>query len=1051
MKNYLFKRRNVRLLSQLMISFSILCSAAFAQSSSVSGVVKDENGITVPGANVLEVGTTNGVVTDLDGKYTITVSDASTAKLKFSFIGYAPKEVLVAGRSSIDIGLEPDAVALEEVVVIGYGTTTKKEVTGATAKVDGEAIEKMNNARMDQALQGQVAGVNIETNSGSPGGASSIRIRGLSTFGDNDPLILVDGVVYDSEGLNALNPNDIASVNVLKDATAGIYGVRAANGVILIETKSGTKNAKPKVDFSGYVGLQQTARRLDVLDASEYAVLLNERFGTTGEPIPFNNTNLGAGTNWQDEVFQDAMMQNYNFSVSGGTKSSTYNVGLSYFTQDGIVGGDKSNFTRYNARLNLSNELNKKFRLNSILLYTNEERSTLAENGPGSVLFNALNAPPTIPVRTDGRFSYIEDFDQVFNPMAQMDNTHNAAYVNKVVGKEELVYKINDEFTATGRLAYNFALIEGKVFNPLTYYGKDKPQNTAINANLDPRLIEINDSTSRARGADVVEYYNTFVDVTGEAFLNYKKILNEDHSIKGTVGTTIFKRRGEGLSGVGVNVPQDDINFADISASQEPGDAFQLGFNKAGSFQFEERLVSAFLRGEYGYKSKYLASFILRRDGSSKFGPDNRWGWFPTVSTAWVMSEEDFFKRLKEMKAFKAITFAKLRMSYGVSGNDQIENFAYRTQLTGEGEYVFNNQIIRGVAIGRGENPELQWERTSQFNVGLDLTFGDPFTVGINYFIKNTDNLLFSPDVSALFGTAGPGSFAQFVNAGNISNRGVELELGYQSDPRKDFSYAANFNTTYLRNKVTKTPDGVEFIGGFGFGGAEATRLEEGFPIGYFIGYETNGVWQSQEEIDNSPVVQEGARPGDLKFVDQNGDGKIDFSGNTDRVELGSPIPDFTFGFNFNIKYKRYDLSANLFASIGNEIIRAYEIESQPLTNMPAYRIDRWTGEGSTNEHPRVTNGPNENGRFSDYYVEDGDFLRMRNLQFGYTLPKKWLEKAKASRFRVYVAVNNLFTLTKYQGYDPEIGSAGGPLAAGVDLGFYPQARTYMGGFNLTF
>lgn len=1018
-------------------------SSVFAQKATIKGQVKEVDGLTIPGVNVLEVGTTNGVSTDMDGNYEIQVENLETAKLRFSFIGYNTKEVLVAGRTTINIDMALASVALEEVVVVGYGTSTKKEVTGATAKVDAEAIEKLNNARMDQALQGQVSGVNIQTNSGSPGGASSIRIRGLSTFGDNDPLILVDGVVYDSEGLNALNPNDIASINVLKDATAGIYGVRAANGVILIETKKGEKNAAPRLELSGFTGMQRAARRLDLLNATEYAVLKNEMFGTANEQFPFRNTNLGEGTDWQDEVFEDAWMQSYNLSLSGGTKSSSYNAGISYYTQDGIVGGEKSNFTRYNARLNMMNEINDKLKLNSVLLYTNEDRNTLPENGIGSVLYNTINAFPTDPVRNPitGRYSYLEEVSDIINPIAQMENIYNDNIVNKIVGKEELVYEINDNFTLTGRLGYNYALVDAKAFSPLVWYGPGKAQNTAANENLDPTQVEIADSVFVDRGANVFESRSTFVDVTGETFLNYKRIFNEDHSVKGTFGVSVFKRRGESVNGTAFNIPGNSVDFADISASLADG-----GFlNNTGSFQFEERLLSSFLRGEYGYKSKYLASFIIRRDGSSRFGPNNRYGIFPTLSTAWVFSEEDFFNIPK-------ITFAKLRMSYGVSGNDQIPNFAYRAQLDGEGVYVFNDVITQGIAIGRASNPDLRWESTRQFNVGLDVTVGDPLTFTLNYFIKNTKDLLFQPEVSGILGTAGPGGQSPVINAGDISNRGIEFEVGYTTDPKKDFSYAINFNTTYLKNEVKKTPEGVEFLPGasFGVGGNVATRFEEGFPIGYFIGFETDGVWQSQEEIDNSPVKQQGAKPGDLKYVDQNGDGIINFNDDSDQIELGSPIPTFTFGFNFNVKYKQYDMSANLFAAVGQEIIRNFE-RQQPYANQLDYVLDRWVGEGSTNENPRLTTESNRNTEFSDYYVEKGDFLRVRNIQFGYTLPKEWVAKAKAKSCRVYISINNLVTFTGYQGYDPEIGSAGGPLAAGVDYGFYPQARTIMGGFNLKF
>jgi len=1014
----------------------------FCQEGTITGQVKGSDGFTIPGASVIVKGTTNGVATDIDGNYLIKVSDLKTAILKFSYLGYATQEIAVAGRKKIDIVLKEASKEIDEVVVVGYGTSTKKTLTGATSQVGGEEVEKLNVARVDQALQGQVSGVAINTNSGSPGGASSIRIRGLSTFGDNDPLILVDGVVYDSEGLNALNPNDIASVNVLKDATAGIYGVRAANGVIIIETKKGALNSAPKVEFSSYLGVQNTARRLDLLNATEYAVIKNEIFGSAGDAIPFGNTSIGEGTDWQDEVFQSALIQNYNFSVLGGNKNSTYSAGASYFTQDGIVGGDKSNFERINARLNLGNQLNDKVKLNSVILYTNEKRRALPENGIGSVLYNTINAFPNESVKTaDGNYSYLEEVSDIINPLAQIENSQNQAIVNKIVGKEELVFEINDNFTFTNRLNYNYASVDFKAFSPLVWYGQGKAQNTALNANLDPTRVEIADSVFIDRGASVFESRSTFVDLNGESYLNYDRIFNEDHSVKGTIGVSVFQRTGNQLNGSAFNIPGNSVDFADISANLAPG-----GFlNNTGSFEFEERLLSTFFRGEYGFKGKYLGSVIIRRDGSSKFGPNNRFGTFPTFSAAWLISEEEFFK-------FEKITFAKLRGSYGVSGNDQIQNFAYRAQLDGEGVYVFDDVIVQGVAIGRASNPDLKWESTRQFNLGLDLVIGDNFNITTNYFIKNTKDLLFQPEVSGILGTTGPGGQSPIVNAGDVSNKGIELELAYYSDRNKELKYAINFNTTYLRNEVLKTPDGVEFIPGaaFGVGGGVATRFEEGFAIGYFHGFETDGIFQSQEEIDNATVVQEGAKPGDIRYVDQNGDGVISFNDDSDRKEIGSAIPDFTFGLNLSAEYKNFDFSMNVFAAVGQEIIRNYE-RQQPFANQLDYVIDRWVGTGTSNDNPRLTTEANRNGEFSDYFVENGAFMRIKNIQLGYTLPEKLSKKIKSNSIRLYVSVNNLLTVTQYRGFDPEIGSVGGALAAGVDYGFYPQARTVMGGFNFKF
>jgi len=1029
-------------LASIGLIFALSVSISVAQEKTVTGVVTEESGITIPGATIMEMGTSNGTTSDMDGNYTIKVSDAATAVLKYSFIGYAPQEIAVAGRATINTTMAPSVAALDEVVVVGYGTSKKKELTGATSRVKGDQIEKLNIPRMDQALQGQVAGVSINTNSGSPGGSSSIRIRGLSTFGDNDPLILVDGVVYDSEGLNALNPSDIASINVLKDATAGIYGVRAANGVILIETKKGVNGGKPQVEFSSYYGIQQTSRKLGLLNAQEYALIKNDMFGRGGDDLPFDNTNLGAGTNWQDSVFTQAAIQNYNLSMTGGSKNTSYSIGGSYFSQDGIVGGDKANFTRYNGRVNFVTDLSEKLTLTSVLLYTHEERSTLPENGIGSVLYNTVNAFPTEPIRTpDGNYSYLEEVTDIINPIAQIENTFNRIKVDKIVGKEELTYTFNDNLSFSNRISYNYALVDYKTFNPLVWFGPGKAQNNALNADLDPNIVLIGDSTAIERGASVYESRATYLDLTFESYLNYDKIFNDIHQVKATLGASIFRRRGQGLNATAYNIPNNSLEYADISANLAPGGYL----NNAGSFQFEERLLSTFLRAEYAYKFRYIFSGILRRDGSSKFGPNSRYGLFPTFSGAWLLSEEDFFN-------VASITFAKVRLSYGVSGNDQIANFAYRALLNGEGVYVFNDVITQGVALGRASNPDLKWETTRQLNLGFDLTFFKAVNVGMNYFRKNTYDLLFQPDVSAVIGSYGAGGQPPFINAGDVANQGVELELGYQTHPDRPLGFGVNFNTTYIRNRVLSVPEGVEFLpgAGFGVGGVVATRFEEGFPIGYYIGYETDGIWQTQSEIDNSEVEQLGAQPGDWKFVDQDGDGVISFGNDNDRVMLGSPIPDFTFGLSLNVRYKSVDVSANFYSAIGQEIIRNYE-RQQPYANQLNYWNDRWIGPLSSEEIPRVTTDATRNTEFSDFFVEDGSFVRLRNVQVGFTFPESLTQKAKISSLRIYVAGNNLVTLTNYQGFDPDIGAAGGTLSAGIDYGFYPQARTIMGGINLKF
>jgi len=1034
----------------ISLSFLIFFSFPFfSQNLIITGKVVDENKETMPGVNIKVEGKEGGATTDLDGRYSITV-DNQLNTLIFSFIGYKSQAVTVNDKIKIDIQLKPSSENLEEVVVVGYGTSRVKELTGATVQVKGESIERLNIPRMDQALQGQVSGVTISTNSGSPGGTSNIRIRGLSTSGNNNPLILVDGVVYDAQGLNALNPGDIESINVLKDATAGIYGVRAANGVIIIETKKGKKGSKPKFEVGSYYGMQSTTKKLNLLNAGEYALIKNEMFIRGGGQPIFNNTDLKVGSNWQDSIFQDAPVQSFNIGVTGGGKNSSYSIGGNYFSQDGIVGGKKSNFERYNARVNLVNSLSKKLTLTSVFLYTHEQRSVLAENGIGSVLYNTINAFPTRNIHSpDGNYEYLDEVSDIINPVAQIENTYNRSLTNKLVGKQEFEVKILDNLSFTNRLSYNYAIVDGKTFNPLAWYGSGKYANSALNANLDPVMVfngfqynqnsDTYDSVLVERGASVSEQRATYLDLNYESFLNYNLNIS-DHNIKSTLGASVFRRKGDVLNGTGFNIPNNSIDYADISASQSPG---QFNQNNTGSYEFEERLLSAFLRGEYSYKFKYIFSGVIRRDGSSKFGPNSRYGYFPSFSGAWIVSEESFLN-------YKPITFLKLRTSYGISGNDQIANFAYRALLNGEGVYVFDDIITAGVAIGTASNPDLKWETTRQLNIGFDLQLFNSFDITANYFIKNTNDLLFSPNVSALIGSYGPGGYPPIVNAGNVSNKGFEFEFGYATNPNNPIVVNVNLNFTYLKNEVTSVPDGIDFIPGasFGVGGNTATRFEAGFPIGYFFGYQTNGIYQNQSQIDNSNVIQDGAKVGDLIFVDQDGDGKINFNDNSDKSNLGSPLPKFMFGTVLGFNFYGFDISANLYAAVGQKIIRNYE-RQQPYANQLDYVLDRWTVDNPSNEVPIYTTASNRNGVFSDFFVENGSFLRVRNIQIGYILPKDFCKKFKTNYVRFYLAANNLFTFTKYMGYDPDIG--GGALNGGVDNGFYPQARTIMGGINIKF
>jgi TonB-linked SusC/RagA family outer membrane protein len=1035
--------------AKVLLFFMMLSLAGYGQRQ-IQGKVTDETDQPLPGVNVVVKGALQGTVTDADGSYSVNVQDGTT--LIFSFIGYITQEIVVGNQTSLNVKLSQDMISLDEVVVVGYGTTTVKELTGAVSAVKGAELQALNTVRIDQALQGQAAGVQINSASGSPGGALNIRIRGLSTNGDNNPLVLVDGIPYSTDGLNSLNPSDVESINILKDAAASIYGVRAANGVIIITTKQGKRNSKPTLDFNGYYGVQQTTKKLSLLNAREYAVLKNEGYAAGGQTPPFANPNLGEGTNWQDEVFQDAPIQNYNINLNGGSEKSTYSIGGSYMDQKGIVGGDKASFKRYNARINFTTDITSKVSLQNVLLYTNERRSTLPERSIASVLYNTINASPLASVKdpVTGKYTYLNEVNDVINPLAQMANSFNQTSVNKITGKQELTYKINNNFEMTGRLGYNYANVSTKVFNPLVHYGSGKPQNSTSSPDLVPdsltlfekKVGAVNVEYKIPRLNSVTETEQTYFNYNLEAFLNYNRSFNDVHNVKGTLGISFLEDRGKSLTGTANNVPYNSFDFADISAT-EGGNLL----NNTSSFQYVSRLQSYFLRAEYGYQGKYLLSALVRRDGSSNFGPNNRFGFFPALSAGWVVSEESFF-------GDGMIEFMKVRASYGVSGNDKIGLFRYRGLLGGEAQYSFNDQLVTGVAMGTFGNKGLKWETTHQTNIGVDLTVLDgKLDITTDYYVKNTRDLLFQPDVSAIVGPYGAGSNPPVINGGDVKNSGLEFLINYNNQIGA-FNFNIGYNVTTISNRVTALPTGVDFFeyGDFSVGTTKPTRMQVGYPMGYFFGYETDGIYQTAEEISERGVTQEDAKPGDLRFVDKNGDGIVNFGDNSDKTRIGSPIPDVIMGLNLGFNVKGFDFSATLYSSIGNEILRNYE-RDQPLANTLSYRINRWTGAGSTNEHPRQfisTSEISRNNIISEYYVEDGSFLRIKNIQVGYTIPETITQKIGVRKLRAYVSANNLATFTKYMGYDPDF-STNDPLVSGIDYGYYPQAKTFMAGLTLNF
>ena len=1013
-------RKNVNL---LLLTF-LFTIASIGQTLNVTGVVKDATtGEVLPGVSISVKGTTLGTETDFDGLYSIKVNKGAT--LVFNYLGYQKKEVVV-NESTINVSLSESAETLDEIVVIGYGTQTKKEVTGAVTVVGSATIEDLKPTRIEQALQGQVAGVNITQNSGSPGAASNIRIRGVSTNGDSRPLILLDGRVI--EDLSVVNPSDIESINILKDAAAGIYGVRAANGVILVTTKNGRKNTEFKSMLNIEGGLQQTTRKIPLLNATEYALLANEAFAANGESLPFPNiTGLGQGTNWQDQAFETAPTYSIDYSLNKGTEKSTYSLGLSVLSQDGIVGGAKSNFNRRNARFNFNTDILENLKFTSSTIYTNTNKKNLIENTLGSVLFNAVNMPPTTPV-----FDANGDFSQppvtgtgieVANPLAQVDQAQNRTWVNKISGSYGLNYKFLDYFSAETRFQANYSVSNANTFNQIFSYG---------NGNV----FNVDQST-------FVDFKQSFFDYTFDAFLKYERVYKDVHDVKAMIGTSVFKTTGRFETILTSNATGTNLNDVVLGAPVLNGNGLEIfrNNNNGSNLSFDSRLLSYFARLQYAYDGKYLFSAVIRRDGSSNFGPKNKFGYFPTASVGWVASEEDF------LKDSKLISFLKLRASYGIIGNDRIGGFRFVSVLNGEAEYVFNNQLAQGLAIGPIANPEVRWEQQKPLDIGFDVELFNKVNITADYFRKTTDDLLVAAQTSGIIGVAAPGSSVPFINAGSVVNKGFEFSIGYKEVVNEDFNFNINYNFTTLDNEVTFVGNQTGIIegGSFGVGQEPPSRMEAGFPIGYFYGYKTNGLFQTQADV-NAHATQTNAAPGDLRFVDVNGDGVITPD---DRTYIGDPIADLTMGLNLSFNYKNFDFNAYAFASLGNEIVRNYE-RNLPLTNRPTYYLDRWTGPGTSNSFPRVTTGATGNTLFSDFYVEDGSFLRLQSLQLGYSFSDSVLEKLQFDKLRFYVRASNLFTLTKYRGFDPTT-SNGSPIGGGIDQGFYPNPRTFFFGMNVNF
>ena len=998
-----------------------------AQTGSLSGSVTDANtNDALPGVNVIVKNTTNGTNTDFNGNFSL--NDVKSGDvLVFSYIGYQTLEYTVSSSFNVSISLEEDVEALEEVVLLGYVSQKASNISGAVTTVDGESVAKLKPVRVEDALQGQ-AGINVIA-SGAPGSKPTVLIRGISSYSGNDPLVIVDGINLTLDDMASLDPNNIESISVLKDAsTTALYGVEGGNGVILITTKGGKRNQETQFSFDSSYGQQSVEKTIAVLNATEYAAILNEGSVASGGPVIFDNLlGLGSGTDWQKEVLRtDAPIIQNNFSARGGSESVSYYLATGYTSQEGILyGEDKSFFDRFNFTTNVDVDLTDKLTARVYNTYSNEKGS-----GLGDVLFNALNMSPTTPVYdANGNFGISNTITQeVKNPLAQISNSYNESNVNKITGKVELEYDVFKDFSITGRLGYNYVDIKDKSFSPLVYYGAGHNQTNALPdgspiVSVDPATGESTQTHNRVNEGSV-EYFRYNFEVLG----NYSFSVDNEHNFSVFAGFSMTKNTGQGLYGSAVDVPFNSWKFADISSATGTQE-----FQTTSSWNSVGRKISFMARAEYDYNEKYLASFTMRRDGSTSFGENNKFGYFPSASLGWVMSNEDFFES-------EAVNFFKVRASYGIVGNDNISpQFATISTFP---KYTFGDNITAGSTLLAIPNLDVSWENQVQMNVGFDLRmFDSKVSLAFDYFEKSTEDLLFNPTLSLYLGTP----VYPAANIGSTETTGIDINLGYSNDFSDNVSLNTSVSFTTADNMVTEIANGDKYIWGAGYGipYKNLTQFREGESPGIFWGYKTNGIFQNQGEVD-AHATQPNAQPGDIRFVDVDGNGVINAD---DRTKIGDPFADFTLGWNLNLNVYNFDLSVFTYGSFGNDVYRAYE-RNLNYTNKFARVLDRWTGEGTSNTEPRYSfvDG-NNNTRASDRYVEDGSFIKVKNVQLGYNFDLN--ESSAFDSVRLYLQGKNLLTITDYTGYDPEM--SGGVLGSGIDRGNYPTPRIVSVGLNVKF
>lgn len=1010
----------------------------YAQSIPVTGTVTSKTtGAPLTGATITIKGTTTTTATDLQGKFAITVPRAGST-LVVSHVAMGQQEFTVRDGSALTIALEEKTSSMDEVVVVGYGTQRKGAVTTAISSVKAGDLDNMPVMRIEQSLQGRTSGLTITTASGQPGDGATVRIRGTTSINNSDPLYIVDGVQING-GIEYLNQNDIESIDVLKDAaSAAIYGARAANGVIIVTTKKG-KSGKMAVHYNGYWGTQKAWRKLDLLDATQYAFLLNEAYVANGESPRFADpAAFGKGTDWQRLVFNDgAPITNHDISLTGGSEKSSYFGSFGFLDQKGIVATDNSKFKRFTARFNSTHKITNAITFGNTIGYTYISNVGIGTNGEwGTPLNRAINLDPITPlIVTDPAQLNLPPYSnqpvvrdangnpygisnivtsEILNPIAALQVAQGSSWSHKIVANAFVEVEPVKGLKLRSTIGTDLAFWGGESFSPVHYL------NTTNQVTLN--------SYSRESHRGLFWVW--------ENQLSYSRSIGQ-HNFTAMVGTTGQENTNKRLGGTKLGIPVDNIKDASMAFDVPPANQRSWGD------EYQENLASIYGRLIYSYDDKYLFSGLIRRDGSSKFGPNNKYGMFPSLSVGWVATREEFFP------AIEAISFLKVRGSYGVTGSDRMPNFSYLSTVGLGRNYTqgLTPTLITGVSPNALNNPDLKWEETTQLNIGFDAVLFNHFSLTFDVYNKKTSGMLLRTSVPGYVGNTGP-----IANVANMENRGVELELGY-NNRIADVNFSVKGNISFLKNEVTWLGADRDFLPGATFGpqGVEMTRTAVGNAFGSFYGFSTNGLFQNHAEVESyknkdGALLQPDAQPGDIRFVDYNNDGIID---NDDRHIIGDPTPNISYGFTAEASWRGFDLLVFGQGVTGNQVFQALRRFDLPTANWTTEVLGRWTGEGTSNKIPRlVFNDRNGNfSRSSDFYLQDGAYFRIKVLQIGYTLPASLSKKAGFNKLRVYLTGNNLFTFTKYNGFDPEIGGG----SYGIDRGIYPQPRILMAGINIGF